>query len=108
MATRSANISVVPFGDGPQVAIGDLVGAKTVLLSGPFQGSYTPGRGLRFRPTSNGSQHDGLCHRQYFRRLGARTKLFSDFPPCRYQRFRTTTLDRHVCSRASYRPRSRR
>ena len=41
MATRSANISVVPFGDGPQVAIGDLVGAKTVLLSGPFQGSYT-------------------------------------------------------------------
>src|ERR1700690_681605 len=41
MATRSANIPVVPFGDGPQVVISDLVGPKTVVLSGPFSGSYT-------------------------------------------------------------------
>jgi hypothetical protein len=41
MATRSANIPVVPAGDGPSVAVGDLVGQKTVVLSGFFQGSFT-------------------------------------------------------------------
>lgn len=41
MATRTANIPVVSSGDGPQVAISDLVGQKTVVLSGFFQGSYT-------------------------------------------------------------------
>jgi hypothetical protein len=41
MATRSANIPVVPFGTGPAVSVADLVGSKTVVLSGFFQGSYT-------------------------------------------------------------------
>jgi hypothetical protein len=41
MATRTASIPVVSSGDGPQVAISDLVGQKTVVLSGFFQGSYT-------------------------------------------------------------------
>lgn len=41
MATRSAFIPIVPNGDGPSVAIGDLVGQKTVVLSGFFSGSFT-------------------------------------------------------------------
>lgn len=39
MATRSANLPIAPSGDGPSVAIADLVGQKTVVLSGQFQGS---------------------------------------------------------------------
>jgi hypothetical protein len=54
MATRSANLPIAPSGDGPSVAIADLVGQKTVVLSGQFQGSYTlfaSHDGSNFAPT---------------------------------------------------------
>ena len=41
MATRIASIPVAPSGTGSPIYIGDLVGPKTVVLSGRFQGSYT-------------------------------------------------------------------